>query len=347
MNSLQALPQWQEHMSEPTGAWLGFINAIYYVGTASNAPIAAAVNNKFGRKVGVYTGYLMLILGVALCGPNSEAAFLMSRFFVGCSTAYFTNAVPLLMNEIAYPTHRGIVSALFMSGWYVGGTLAAFITFGTRNMQSSWAWRIPTICQLIVPMIALPGLLMCPESPRWLISMNRTDEARVVLQDIHAGGADDSPLVDYEVSEISNAITIEREISANASYLDMIKTRGNRHRLFISISLGVFSQWCGNGVVSYYLAMVLTTVGVTSVTDQTLISVGLNIWNLLWSIAAAFSVDRLGRRPLFFASVATMLVGYVIVTALSGAFANSGQSATGIAVIPFLFVFFAGYDLAM
>ena len=347
MNGLQALPQWQEHLDNPTGVWLGFINAIYYVGTASNAPIAAAVNNRWGRKVGVYTGYVMLIVGVACCGPNSEAAFLMSRFFIGCSTAYFTNAVPLLMNEIAYPTHRGIVSALFMSGWYVGGTLAAFITFGTRNMQSSWAWRIPTICQLIIPMMALPGLLMSPESPRWLISMNRTDEARVVLENIHAGGATDSPLVDYEVSEISNAITIEREISANASYLDMVKTRGNRHRLFISISLGIFFQWCGNGVVSYYLAMVLTTVGITSVTDQTLISVGLNIWNLLWSVAAAFCVDRLGRRPLFFASVATMLVGYVIVTALSGAFANSGQPATGIAVIPFLFVFFAGYDLAM
>jgi MFS family permease len=347
MNGLQALPQWQEHMDSPTGVWLGFINAIYYVGTASNAPIAAAVNNRFGRKVGVYTGYVMLIIGVALCGPNSEVAFLMSRFFIGCSTAYFTNAVPLLMNEIAYPTHRGIVSALFMSGWYVGGTLAAFITFGTRNMQSSLAWRVPTICQLIIPMIALPGLLMSPESPRWLISMNRTDEARVVLQNIHAGGATDSALVAYEVSEISNAIAIEKEISANASYLDMIKTRGNRHRLFISISLGVFSQWCGNGVVSYYLAMVLSTVGITSVTDQTLISVGLNIWNLLWSVAAAFCVDRLGRRPLFFASVATMLVGYAIVTGLSGAFAQSGQSATGIAVIPFLFVFFAGYDLAM
>ena len=41
------------------------------------------------------------------------------------------------------------------------------------------------------------------------------------------------------------------------------------------------------------------------------------------------------------------VVGYVIVTGLSGAFAQSGQSETGIAVIPFLFVFLAGYDLAM
>ena len=103
----------------------------------------------------------------------------------------------------------------------------------------------------------------------------------------------------------------------------------------------------GNGVVSYYLALVLETVGVTSVTDQTLISAFLNVWNLLFSVAAAFSVDRVGRRPLFLASAAIMLVGFILVTGLSGAFAEGGAGATGIAVIPFLFVFFAGYDIAM
>ena len=103
----------------------------------------------------------------------------------------------------------------------------------------------------------------------------------------------------------------------------------------------------GNGVVSYYLALVLETVGVRDVTDQTLISAFLNVWNLLFSVAAAFSVDRLGRRPLFLASAAIMLVGFTLVTALSGAFAESGAGATGIAVIPFLFIFFAGYDIAM
>jgi MFS family permease len=95
----------------------------------------------------------------------------------------------------------------------------------------------------------------------------------------------------------------------------------------------------GNGVVSYYLALVLETVGVSSVTDQTLISAFLNVWNLLFSVGAAFSVDRLGRRPLFLASAAIMLVGFTL--------AEAGADATGIAVIPFLFIFFAGYDIAM
>jgi MFS family permease len=114
------------------------------------------------------------------------------------------------------------------------------------------------------------------------------------------------------------------------------------------ISLTLHAQTtAGNGVVSYYLALVLETVGVRSVTDQTLISAFLNVWNLLFSVGAAFSVDRLGRRPLFLASAAIMLVGFTLVTALSGAFAQGGVDATGIAVIPFLFIFFAGYDIAM
>jgi MFS family permease len=115
----------------------------------------------------------------------------------------------------------------------------------------------------------------------------------------------------------------------------------------MSLADNVSMNTAGNGVVSYYLALVLETVGVTSVTDQTLISAFLNVWNLLFSVAAAFSVDRVGRRPLFLASAAIMLVGFILVTGLSGAFAVGGASATGIAVIPFLFVFFAGYDIAM
>lgn len=99
--------------------------------------------------------------------------------------------------------------------------------------------------------------------------------------------------------------------------------------------------------VSYYLALVLDTVGVRTVTEQTLISAFLQVWNLFFSVAAAFSVDRVGRRPLFLASAAIMLIGFVLVTGLSGSFAEGGHAATGIAVIPFLFIFFAGYDIAM
>lgn len=347
MNGLQALQQWRDFMDTPTGVWLGFINAIYWAGGGIAYVIMPWVSNNYGRKAGVYIGYLLLIIGVGLVGSDSEAGFILSRFFVGCASACFMSSVPLLMNEIAYPTHRGIVNALFMCGWYVGGTLAAFITFGTRNVEGNMAWRIPSILQILIPAIALPGLIWAPQSPRWLVSAERVEEARAVLEKWHANGDKNSALVNYEALEITETLNMEKQAHDSASYAEMFKTPGNRHRLFISVSLGIFVQWCGNGVVSYYLALVLDTVGVRSVTDQTLISAFLNVWNLIFSVAAAFSVDRLGRRPLFLLSAGIMLVGFVLVTALSGSFAETGNAATGVAVIPFLFIFFAGYDIAM
>ena len=348
MNGLQALPQWQVFMSSPTGAWLGFINAIYWLGNGVTYPIAALLANKYGRKMGVYVGYCFLLLGVVLqAASQNQITFVLARLFLGMASAWFGNSVPLLINEIAYPTHRGIMSALFNCGWYVGSIVAAWVTFGTRNYSDSWSWRIPSLLQVALPLVALPGFLLVSESPRWLISVGRTEEARKALAKDHASGDTNAPLINYEVIEIEATLQAEKDAHDSTSYLDMFKTKGNRHRLFISISLGVFAQWSGNGVVSYYLALVLKTVGITSVTQQTLISAFLQIWNLFFAVAAAFSVDRLGRKKLFLASAGTMLISYIIITGLSGSFAQTGTPSTGIAVIPFLFIYFAGYDIAL
>jgi MFS family permease len=348
MNGLQALDVWQDFMNHPTGSWLGFINAIYWIGTGISYIIGAAVTNKYGRKKGVYVGYLFLILGVVLqTAAHNTTAFVLARFFVGCASAWFGVSVPLLLNEIAYPTHRGIANALFNCGWYIGGTLAAWITFATRNYATSWGWRLPSVFQLLIPVIAFPGFFLISESPRWLIFAGRSEEARQILAKYHAGGDVDAPLVVFEVTEIEKTLQQEKAAHNSASYMEMVKTKGNRHRLFISITLGIFAQWSGNGVVSYYLALVLDTVGVTSTTNQLIISACLQMWNLIFSVGAAFNVDNLGRRKLFLASAITMTISFIMVTGLSGSFATSGNAATGAAVIPFLFIFFAGYDIAL
>jgi hypothetical protein len=117
-------------------------------------------------------------------------------------------------------------------------------TFGTRNMEGNIAWRIPTILQVLIPVLSLPGLIWAPESPRWLISNDRSEQARELLEKWHADGDKNSALVNYEMIEITETLRAETDAHDSASYAEMFKTPGNRHRLFISISLGIFVQWC-------------------------------------------------------------------------------------------------------
>ncbi|KAF4219156.1 hypothetical protein CNMCM6457_003246 [Aspergillus fumigatiaffinis] len=347
MNGLQAVNEWNRFMDYPTGVKLGWINAIILLGSGVGSPIAAWVSNRFGRKPGLYVGYIFMILGSVLqtASPN-RTAFLLARLSIGVASAFFGVAAPLLINEMAHPRHRGIVNSLFMTGWYMGGSVSGWVIFGVRSYSSSWSWRLPSLLQALLPAVALPGLLLAPESPRWLISQRREEEAHAILTRYHAGGRRSS-LVDAEFQEICAAIRAEQDAHKGASYLEVFRTPGNRHRLIISLSLGFFAQWVGNGVISYYLTLILNTVGVTSARDRTLILACMQMWNLLFSIVGSVLIDRFGRRPLFLSSALIMLASYVVVTALSGSFAVTRHAATGVAVIPFLFIFFAGYGVAV
>lgn len=347
MNGLQALPSWQEFMDTPTGAWLGFVNAVQNLAAFILYPVVAWCNNRFGRKKSLGINFFWLALAVALqTAATNSTMFVLGRLFIGASAAFTSGSAPILMTECAYPTHRGIITALYNCGWHVGSLLAAWVTFGTRNTAGNWAWRIPSLLQCAIPVIALPGYLLAPESPRWLASQERVEEARAFFVKSHAGGDETSTLVDFELQEIVTSLALESHYRNSSSWLDMFRTHGNRHRSFISVTLGVFAQWNGVGIVSYYLAPVLSSIGITSVTHQTMISGFLQLWNLILSIGSALNVDRFGRRPLFLISSVGMLASYIIISGLSGSFANTDNTSTGRAVIPFLFIYYGFYDIA-
>ncbi|KAF1961622.1 sugar transporter [Byssothecium circinans] len=349
MNGLQALPQWNNFMHHPRGAWLGFINAIQFATTAFSFPLSAYTCDRWGRKKGLLIGYAFLFLGAFLqaFGPN-HVTFIIGRAFLGQPSAWWTCSAPLLVTELAYPTQRGFLTSLYNCGYYIGSTLVAWVTYGTRDYEDSygWAWRIPSLLQIGIPVAVAPAVLLIPESPRYLISKDRVEKARATLTRFHAGGDETSPLVDFEMTEMLDTIQADTLAARTTTWLDLVRGKGNRHRAFISFTLGTFAQWNGVGVVSYYLPLVLKTAGVTGVTQQTLISGCLQIWNLLCAVGAAICVDKVGRRKLFLASSIGMLVSFILISALSGTFATSGNSAVGVAVIPMLFLYYGAYDIA-
>jgi MFS family permease len=245
MNGLQTLQQWQTFMNHPRGAWLGFINAIQAVGGLVTFPIEAYVADRYGRKPCLYAGLFFVILGSGLqTGANSPGMFIAARFFIGVATSWFT-AASILITELAYPSHRAKVTALYNCQFYVGSLISAWVTFGVRNYSTSWAWRVPSLLQLAIPVLAAFGTFMSPESPRWLISKGRNEEAKAVLAKYHAGSDADAALVLFEMTEIEKTLALEREAKSSASYMDMFRTKGNRHRLFVTVTLGIFGQWAG------------------------------------------------------------------------------------------------------
>jgi hypothetical protein len=127
----------------------------------------------------------------------------------------------------------------------MGSSLSAWISFGTRNVAGNWAWRLPVLMQIALPLLALPGTSFVAESPRWLIKQGRVDEARDVLVRFHAGGDEDSELVAFEIEEISQGLLLEEQAQAESRWIDCVTTPGNRYRFFLSVSLGIFAQWNG------------------------------------------------------------------------------------------------------
>lgn len=110
--------------------------------------------------------------------------------------------------------------------------------------------------------------------------------------------------------------------------------------------MGGFAQWNGVAVVSYFLNLVLNSVGITSSYTQTLINGLLQLFNFGAAVFAALLVDRLGRRTLFLWSSVGMLVSYIIWTACSAVNSETGSKPAGIVVIVCVFLVFFHYDIA-
>jgi MFS family permease len=249
----------------------------------------------------------------------------------GVGTAFMAQPSPIIIAELAYPTHRGKSTALFNTFYvskqlksyaflpftyhfqFFGAIFAAWLTYGTIKMHSDWSWRIPSLLQGTFPLVQLIFWFTIPESPRWLIAHGKVEEARALFIQHHAGGDVNSPLVEFEMKEIQETLRLERELPEGRSWNDMIKSPANRRHCMIAVTLGVFAQWVGNAVISYYLVLVLNDIGITNATDQALINGGLQIFNLLAAMfCGALMVDRLGRRTLFLWSAAGMCISYIV-----------------------------------
>ncbi|KAK5722218.1 hypothetical protein LTR17_014321 [Elasticomyces elasticus] len=347
LNGLQILPVWQEYFNHPSGALLGLFGSIYSIGSLAGLPFAPLMADRFGRKSSIWAGCAILFVGVAVQSAARDfRMFVASRFFVGFGCTLAQLSSPLLLTEIAHPQHRGAVTAVYNCLWNLGAIVATWLTYGTFNIPNNWAWRIPSILQALPSLGQFLLLFWVPESPRWLIKMDRGPEALKILAKYHANGDETDETVLFEYAEIKETLRLEYLFKKQSSYTDFFKTSGNRYRLFLIATLGLFSQWSGNGLTSYYFSSIMDSIGVTDPDTQFKINGSLTIMSLIISVSCAFLIDRVGRRPLFIAATAGMLVTFIVWTVCTALFEANGNLAAGKAVIAMIFLFSATYAFA-
>ncbi|KAF2025999.1 MFS general substrate transporter [Setomelanomma holmii] len=279
--------------------------------------------------------------------------FIAARGIIGFGLGFNITAAPILIMELAFPTQKAPMVSIYNSLWSLGAIVAAWTTYGTFRIMDNWAWRIPSILQALSSIVQIACFYWIVESPRWLVSKDRCDEAQAIITRYHANSDPNDPIVLVELEEIKAALQIEDASMKGGSYLAFFKTRGNILRFSFILAVGFFSQWSGNGLISVsYLTLILDSISITSQEKQTLINGILTIWNLVTSLGFSLLVNRFNSRTMFLTSTALMLVCFIVWTALESTFekqvdaGGSGSPAVGRAVLAMIFIYNACTNIA-
>lgn len=336
---------WNDYFGDPSPSILGLITASFSMGSMLAIPIVPYCADLLGRRAGVVIGCTIMIIGIVLLSLGVHIAlFIVGRLLLGFGIAIAHGSAPLLIAELVHPQHRSTYTTIYNTLWYLGSLIGAWVSFGTNNIAGNWSWRAPCLLQVIPSVFQIVFIWFVPESPRWLIAKGKHEKAKQIMYKYHAQGNQDDELVNAEFHEITQTIALEQEFE-KTSWNELWSTPGNRHRLLILISFGLFSQWSGNSLVSYYLTGVLKTIGITDSKTQLEINGYLSIVQLVSAVGIAFFVDKIGRRPLFITSCIGMLVSFIIETIGSAEYAMHKNSGAGKAVIVFIFIFYIFYNL--
>jgi len=241
---------------------------------------------------------------------------IVGRIINGLSVGICSAQVPVYISELAPPTKRGRLVSLQQWAITWGILIMFYVSYGCSFVDGTASFRIPWGLQMIPAILLFFGLMILPESPRWLARKDRWEDCLAVLTLVHGKGDPNSPFVQREYDEIKEMCEFERQ-NADVSYFELFKPN-MINRTHVGIFTQIWSQLTGMNVMMYYITYVFAMAGLSgnnllvSSSIQYVINVGMTVPAILW-------VDRWGRRP-------TLILGALFM--LIFLFANGGLMAT-------------------
>jgi hypothetical protein len=204
-----------------------------------------------------------------------------------------------------------------------------------------WAWRTPSLIQIVPSIVCIVVLTFLPESPRWLIDQERHEEAMEVLAVANANGDKQDPIVVVQFREISDTIAWEK--SRGLTFLQCWQTPANRKRLILTATFALLVMLPGTNIITYYFGTMLTQAGITDATTQLEINIVLTAWTLVISVIGAWFADSIGRKTLCAISLAGQIVTFYILAGLTALYGNSTDKGGIYGTIAMVFLYNTAY----
>ncbi|KKK12677.1 hypothetical protein ARAM_003361 [Aspergillus rambellii] len=342
MGGLNAMSSYQQffHM-QSAGSSTGLVFAMYNIGSIPAVFLTGPVNDAFGRRIGMFTGAVIIIIGTCIQSPSvDKGMFLAGRFILGFGVSFCCVSAPCYVSEMAHPAWRGTLTGLYNCTWYIGSIVAAWVVYGCAKLENSDSFRIPIWCQLISSVFVAFGIWFIPESPRWLMAQDRADEAAAVLARYHGEGDASHPIVVLQLKEMARSIATDASDKAWWDYRELYTGHSARRRLICAIGMACFGQLSGNSVTSYYLPVMLENAGITSENKKLLLNGIYSPLSFVGAICGARMTDTIGRRPLLIWSLLFCSIAFAIITGTSKmATEDPSNSAAANTTIAFIYLF--------
>ncbi|KAH7397851.1 major facilitator superfamily transporter sugar [Cadophora sp. MPI-SDFR-AT-0126] len=323
----------------------GGIVSIYYLGAIVGAFIGGWIADRVGRVNGLFLSAIFALVGGALQAATQDLTFiLVARVVTGLGTGALTSITPVYIAEVSSAAHRGAFLGYVFIANYLGISVAYWLNFGLSfidNGNSEIRWRFLLAFQCIPALMLLAGIKLLPDSPRYLASAGRYEDAKEVL--VHVRG-NDGPDVEKEFMEIC-AIAEESKAASPVEFAKIIAGRATSaphlgRRAWLCIWLQIMASWTGITAVTAYSPVLLTQAGYGTIKQGGLAG-GLNTIGIVGTIISAQIVDRLGRRRcLIGGAFGLFVVNLVAASLYEGARHNpSITSQVAPATVTMLFLF--------